>query len=476
MEITKCKYCNAYVTNCEVHNCVKIGNQHRRSSATLPQCSSGNVSEDIGLITVDEMEEEALWPFLRQSNSSTLNQINQPLDQINNSRQQIIFSNMHQSNSSIQQSFLFDVHQQTDCEESSAAEMYSWYDVSTHDQYNPANSDFHFPSKPSEEENEYKSVNLQQSSEPSKILISQNSQLPDASNPWHPTNIPTSLAQQGLLPGLQQTFNQRNDLMNGMDEPHNDSSQIKYSRISLTDEVLYSTRNPIHTLNTTEQTENLPFTTLACDDPLENLLFSTLSGNSDENIFNIPETDNTNKITDPISIPGTVTVARPYKCKFCDKAYVHSSSLSKHVRTHSGDKPHQCAECGKCFADSSELRDHNTIHTVEKPYSCEECGKAFGDKSNLRRHFRIHTGEKPYNCEECGKCFASSTTLRQHISTHSGERPFACNECSKRYTRKCYLKRHMLLHAGEERSKCDSCGAEFSSEDSLEAHECRKNK
>ncbi|GIZ04312.1 hypothetical protein CEXT_320001 [Caerostris extrusa] len=157
MEITKCKYCNANVTNSEVHNCVKFGNQHRRTSATLPQCSSGNVSEDIGLITAQEMEDDALWPFVRQN-----------------------------------------------CEETSAAEMYSWYDVSNQDQYNPANSDFHFPSKPYVEENEYKSVNLQHSSEPS-----QNSQLSDASNPGHPENIPTSLAQQGLLPGLQQTFDQK---------------------------------------------------------------------------------------------------------------------------------------------------------------------------------------------------------------------------------------------------------------------------
>ncbi|GIY05211.1 hypothetical protein CEXT_672341 [Caerostris extrusa] len=156
MEITKCKYCNAYVTNCEVHNCVKFGKPTSSNFSNLPQCSSGNVSEDIGLITAEEMEDDALWPFVRQSNSLTLNQINQPPNQINNSRQQIILSNMHQSNFSIQQSFLFDVHQQTDCEETSAAEMYSCYDVSNHDQYNPENSDFHFPSKPSEEENEYK--------------------------------------------------------------------------------------------------------------------------------------------------------------------------------------------------------------------------------------------------------------------------------------------------------------------------------
>ncbi|GIY76669.1 hypothetical protein CDAR_116451 [Caerostris darwini] len=592
-----------------VHNCVKIGNQHRQTSATLPQCSSGNISEDIELITAEEMEDEALWPFLRQSNSSTLNQINQPLNQINNSRQQIMLSDMHQSNSSLQQSFLFDMHPLTDCEETAAAEMYSWYDVSNHNQYNPAISDFHFPSKPSIEENECKSVNLQQSSEPSKVLRSLNSQLSDTSNPWHPANIPTSLSEQGFLPAFQQTFDQTNALMSRMNQRLKDSSQMEYSGIFPSNEVQ----------TTSEQAKTFPFTTLTCDDPLENLLFSAnnLFGNSEENILNTSETENPNNITDTISIPGTShfsvenqesglincdaikckvveknpknnectdgtidsvscasnsnetkrhnfesgiintelytsesssssvsqkacnistriaanessanyknrsedkilsknaisskesnappgntekqlykcskdritfqptdhlelpersrTVARPYKCTFCDKAYAHSSGLRKHVRTHRGEKPHQCTECGKCFAYSSELRAHNNTHTVEHQYSCEKCGKCFGDKSSLRRHFRIHTGEKPYIC----KCFTDSSSLRYHIGTYSGERPYVCNKCGQKYARNWDLNRHMLKHAGEGRRKCDSCGAEFPSEESLRAHECRKNK
>ncbi|GIX82015.1 hypothetical protein CEXT_76311, partial [Caerostris extrusa] len=78
---------------------------------------SGNVEEDIELIRADEMEDEALWPFVKQSDSSTLNQINQPLNEINNSRQQNISS---------------DIHQGIDCEETAAAAMAAEYgDVPT---------------------------------------------------------------------------------------------------------------------------------------------------------------------------------------------------------------------------------------------------------------------------------------------------------------------------------------------------------
>ncbi|GIY33180.1 hypothetical protein CDAR_244611 [Caerostris darwini] len=46
MEIAKCEFCKAHVTNFEVHNCVEFGNQHRQSSTTLYQCSSATEPGD----------------------------------------------------------------------------------------------------------------------------------------------------------------------------------------------------------------------------------------------------------------------------------------------------------------------------------------------------------------------------------------------------------------------------------------------
>ncbi|GIY47094.1 hypothetical protein CDAR_455381 [Caerostris darwini] len=129
MEITKCEYCDAYITKFDVHNCVRFGNQYRQCSTTLPQCSSRNLDVDIELITEEEMEYEARWPSLNQT--------------------------------------------------------------------------FHFPSKPYVKENEYKSVNLQQSSEPIKVLRSLLSQLSVASNPGHLANSSTSLEGKGFLNGFQ---------------------------------------------------------------------------------------------------------------------------------------------------------------------------------------------------------------------------------------------------------------------------------
>ncbi|GIY79095.1 hypothetical protein CDAR_191411 [Caerostris darwini] len=127
--------------------------------------------------------------------------------------------------SSTQESILSSIHQRRDCE------------VSHYNLYNPKIADFLFPGKPSVDENESKSLNLQKTSEESKAFRNPNLQYSDASNPEPLENNIMPLSDKCVLPGFQQTFCQRNALMNQMSEHNNGVSQMECPRIFHTNEV-----------------------------------------------------------------------------------------------------------------------------------------------------------------------------------------------------------------------------------------------
>lgn len=53
-----------------------------------------------------------------------------------------------------------------------------------------------------------------------------------------------------------------------------------------------------------------------------------------------------------------------YVCQYCKAVFAQSIELTRHVRTHTGDRPYVCRECGKGYNQASRLSVHlQTSHS-----------------------------------------------------------------------------------------------------------------
>lgn len=67
------------------------------------------------------------------------------------------------------------------------------------------------------------------------------------------------------------------------------------------------------------------------------------------------------------------------------------------------------------------MRRHRRTHTGEKPYKCKYCIRAFAQSNDLIKHLRSHLGENVYRCELCPESFRLRKELRVHFTSHKNE-------------------------------------------------------
>lgn len=99
-----------------------------------------------------------------------------------------------------------------------------------------------------------------------------------------------------------------------------------------------------------------------------------------------------------------------------------------------------------------DIPKKSKVPLADRPYACpmNNCPRRFSRSDELTRHMRTHTGQKPFQCRICMRNFSRSDHLTTHIRTHTGEKPFACDVCGRRFARSDERRRHMKIHLREQ--------------------------
>ncbi|KAK8744076.1 hypothetical protein OTU49_000987 [Cherax quadricarinatus] len=83
------------------------------------------------------------------------------------------------------------------------------------------------------------------------------------------------------------------------------------------------------------------------------------------------------------------------------------------------------------------------LTAARRTHRCPYCLYVTYYTTSLKKHIRTHTKEKPFVCSQCPFRTTQPENLRRHFYTHSGERPYACELCPFRATQKFSLQRHI---------------------------------
>lgn len=83
---------------------------------------------------------------------------------------------------------------------------------------------------------------------------------------------------------------------------------------------------------------------------------------------------------------------------------------------------------------------------VTKGNQCPYCNHTTVRKDHMSKHIRTHTGEKPFDCPHCPYRSSTKYALNKHIRVHTGEKPYACSLCPYRASQRSALQCHMQKH------------------------------
>uniref|UniRef100_K7FNY9 Zinc finger protein 438 n=1 Tax=Pelodiscus sinensis TaxID=13735 RepID=K7FNY9_PELSI len=126
---------------------------------------------------------------------------------------------------------------------------------------------------------------------------------------------------------------------------------------------------------------------------------------------------------------------------------------------------HKCHVCNHNFQFKHHLQDHMNTHTNRRPYTCQICHKAYVHSGSLSTHMKLHHKEgrlkKRVCCEFCAKVFGHAKVYFGHLKEIHGVVISTEPSTSKQQLQDALKNRNINIKGSEETKRVDNESESF---------------
>lgn len=185
----------------------------------------------------------------------------------------------------------------------------------------------------------------------------------------------------------------------------------------------------------------------------------------------------------PKRINRATYTGKLFSCKHCHRVFVHSSSLSRHMRYHKGTL-HACVYCGRHFPQRCDVTRHvamyhaSELQSKSQEESTTEHETGNGEQEPMKESTQTTSDGEQEDLEEENQPSSKSEDLfgSRFKKTFKPKMKYKCKECCRVFGLLSVFQRHMVHHKRNPYRlllSCPLCPSRFSFTSALNRHlEC----